>query len=159
MASHELVDISEGTTAWDLIHRTTSAPSMMPLPGDRRGTRLTVKNQAAHPSGRLLRHDIACPPASASPPKPAKQGKPGLGSWLTRGEMKGDVKLMSGKGELRGCGWARLTGVAADGIAATCWHGAGARPESNIGNISTRQDNYTLELLASEAPSRVEQIP
>lgn len=73
--------------------------------------------------------------------------------------MKGDVKPMSGKGELRGCGQARLMGVAAGGIAATCWHGAGARLESNIGNISTRRDNYTLELLASEAPSRVEQIP
>lgn len=91
--------------------------------------------------------------------EPEEQGKPGPGSWLMRGDMKGDVKPMSGKGELRGCGRARLTGVAADGIAATCWHGAGARPESNIGNISTRRDNYTLELLASEAPSRVEQIP
>lgn len=50
-------------------------------------------------------------------------------------------------------------GGGCNGIAATYWHGTGARPESNIGNISTRRDNYTLELLASEAPSRVEQIP
>lgn len=50
-------------------------------------------------------------------------------------------------------------GVAADSIAATCWHEAGASLKSNTGNISTRRDNYTLELLASEAPSRVEQIP
>ena len=73
--------------------------------------------------------------------------------------MKGDLKLACEKGERRGCGQALVMGVAADSIAATCWHGAGASLKSNIGNISTRRDNYTLELFASEAPSRVEQIP
>lgn len=52
-----------------------------------------------------------------------------------------------------------MTGVAANYIATTCTHRVRARLKSNIGNISTRRDNYTLELLASEAPSRVEQIP
>ena len=73
--------------------------------------------------------------------------------------MKGDLKSACEKGEQRECSRALMTGVAADSIAATCWHGAGASLKSNIGNISTRRDNYTLELLASEAPSRVEQIP
>lgn len=73
--------------------------------------------------------------------------------------MKGVLKSACEKGEQRGCSRVLMTGVAADSIAATCWHGAGASLKSNIGNISTRRDNYTLELLASEAPSRVEQIP
>lgn len=67
--------------------------------------------------------------------EPEKQGKPGAGSWPTRGEMKGDVKPMSGKGELRGCGRARLTGMAADGIAATCWHGAGPGRSQTLGTF------------------------
>lgn len=73
--------------------------------------------------------------------------------------MEGDLKWACEKGEQGGCGRVHMTGVAADGITATCWHGEGASLKSNIGNISTRRDNYTLELLASEAPSRVEQIP
>lgn len=73
--------------------------------------------------------------------------------------MKGSLKLACEKGEQQGCDQVLMTGVAADCIAATCTHGVMARLKSNIGNISTRRDNYTLELLASEAPSRVEQIP
>lgn len=114
MANHELVDISEGTTAWDLIHP-TSVLSMMPIASPRRQKRhqADCKEPGSPSLGdscpitqpvRLLQHHLQ---------EPEKQGKPGPGSWPMRGEMKGDVKLMSGKGELRGCGRAQLTGVAA----------------------------------------------
>lgn len=109
----------------------------------------------AQPSGRLLPRNTARLSASASPPRTREAGQ--ARTWILADERRDEGRREADEWKRRA---ARMwPGVAADGIAATCWHGAGARPELNIGNISTRQDNYTLELLASEAPSRVELIP
>lgn len=108
-ANHELVDISEETTAWDLLHL-TSAPPMMPTASPRRQKKLATGNQAAHPSGRLLPHNTAHPPTSASPPRTRGAGQ--ARTWILADEGRHEGRCEADEWKRRA---ARMWPGAADG--------------------------------------------
>lgn len=102
------------------------------LPGERRGTRLATRKQVTHPSGTLLPHSTACPPASASPPR-------------TRGAGQGRARILAaegrGGGRCEAAEWKRRAARMGPGAAAGggCrryrWHGAGPGRTQTLGTF------------------------
>lgn len=107
------MDISERTTAWDLLHP-TSALSMIPTVSPRRQKRHQADCKAAHPSERLLPPNTACPPASASPPRTREAGQ--ARTWVLADEGRDEGRCEADEWKRRA---ARMWPGAADG--GGCW--------------------------------------